>query len=52
MSPQFTENAALRTLDAIPIAAAMDSECDLFVSADAQQCKAATELGLKVERIA
>ena len=47
---EVLEKAALRTLDAIHVAVALDSACDLFVSADAKQCKAAMELGLKIER--
>jgi predicted nucleic acid-binding protein len=48
---ELLEEAALRTLDAIHLAVAMDSACDLFVSADARQCEAASELGLRIERV-
>jgi hypothetical protein len=48
---ELLEKAALRTLDAIHLAVAMDSTCDLFVSADVRQCEAASELGLKIERV-
>ena len=46
------EGAQLRALDALHIATALDSSCDLFVSADTRQCKAARSLGLRVEQIA
>jgi uncharacterized protein len=45
------ERTALRTLDAIHLAVAVDSACELFVSADARQCEAAKELGLTIERV-
>jgi hypothetical protein len=48
---EILEKAALRTLDAIHLAVAMDSACDLFVSSDVRQCEAARELGLKIERV-
>jgi uncharacterized protein len=48
---EFLEKEALRTLDAIHLAVAADSACDLFVSADAKQCEAAIQLGLKTERV-
>jgi predicted nucleic acid-binding protein len=48
---ELLEKAALRTLDAIHIAVATDSACDLFVSTDVRQCEAADVLGLKIERI-
>jgi uncharacterized protein len=48
---ELLEKAALRTLDAIHLAVAVDSTCDLFVSADFRQCEAAGKLGLKIERV-
>ena len=45
------ENTDLRTLDAIHVVAALYSGCDLFVSADGRQCKAAEKMGLNIERI-
>ncbi|MBN1393647.1 MAG: type II toxin-antitoxin system VapC family toxin [Pirellulales bacterium] len=45
------EQTSLRTLDALHVAAAIDKQCDLFVSADAAQCEAAEKLGLTTERI-
>jgi predicted nucleic acid-binding protein len=48
---EVLEKMALRTLDAIHLAVALDSGCDLFVSADVPQCEAAAELGLTIERI-
>jgi hypothetical protein len=48
---EILEKTASRTLDAIHLAGAMDSACDLFVSADARQCEAASQLGMKIERI-
>ena len=46
------EGAPLRALDALHTATALDSSCDLFVSADTRQCKAARSLGLQVQQIA
>ncbi len=45
------EEVPLRTLDAVHIATALEMNCDLFVSADVQQCKAAAGLGLTTERV-
>ena len=45
------EKSPLRALDAIGVATALDTSCDLFVSADARQCTAARALGLHVEQI-
>lgn len=45
------ESMPLRTLDAIHIATAMETQCDLFVSADQRQCQAAAVFGLKVENV-
>ena len=50
-SIEALEKAPLRALDAIHLATALDAACDLFVSADARQCKAARSLGLSVEQI-
>ena len=38
----------VRGADAVHIASALESKCDLFVSADQRQLKAATGCGLKV----
>jgi len=48
---EILERAELRTLDAVHVASALDCECNLFVSADARQCKAAEKMGLNIERI-
>jgi predicted nucleic acid-binding protein len=48
---EILETTALHTLDAIHVAGAVELGCDLFVSADVRQCKAAAALGLKTERI-
>lgn len=41
------ERTATRSLDAIQIASALVSECDLFLSADTRQAAAAEVMGLK-----
>jgi predicted nucleic acid-binding protein len=46
------ESAALRALDAIHIATARRTSCDIFISADGRQCKAANKLGLQVFHVA
>lgn len=46
------ERASLRTLDAIHLACALESLCDLFLTADRRQGTAAIRLGLKTELIA
>jgi predicted nucleic acid-binding protein len=45
------EKQALSTLDSIHLATALSQNCDLFLSADNQQRKAAQALGLKVEAV-
>ena len=45
------EASALRALDAVHVATAQDSSCDLFVSADLRQCGAAKALGLTIEHV-
>ena len=45
------ETTTSRTMDAIHIASAIEWKCDLFVTADANQCKAAQAMGLKARRI-
>ena len=50
-SMDCVEKQPVGTLDAIHLATALSQECDLFLSADAQQQKAARALGLKVEAI-
>lgn len=42
------ENNALRGMDAIHLGSALALNVDVFVSADARQCVAATQAGLKV----
>jgi len=48
---ELLEKASLGTLDAIHVATALDSSCELFVSADRQQSAAARLAGLTVEEI-
>lgn len=45
------EENNLRAMDAFHIAAALEWEADLFVSADANQLKAARNAGLKIQSI-
>lgn len=45
------EQATVRTLDAIHIATAQESLCDLFISADQRQIQAAKKLGVEIEII-
>jgi len=45
------EQEIFRTLDAIHIASAKESICDLFVSSDQKQCKAASGLGFQTKLI-
>ncbi len=45
------EKTGLKTLDAIHLASAIKTGCDLFLSADIQQQKAARLMGLRVEEI-
>ncbi len=44
---QCLEKTPIRSLDAIQIASAMVSDCDLFLSADSRQTAAAKVMGLK-----
>ena len=46
------ERTPLRALDAIHLASALESMCDLFLTADHRQGEAATHLNLKVAPIA
>ncbi len=46
-----SERTHVRAMDAIHIASAIESVCDLFLSADTQQCKAARLAGVQVEEI-
>lgn len=46
------ERSVVRALDALHVAAAIVWSAELFVSADEQQCRAAREAGLLVERLA
>jgi predicted nucleic acid-binding protein len=45
------ESAMLRALDAFHIATARRTNCDEFISADARQCEAAKNLGLRVFQV-
>ncbi len=45
------ERAPLRAMDAIHIAAAIESVCDVFLSADKRQCQAARLVGLPVVEV-
>ncbi len=45
------EHAPFRTLDAIHVASAIESLCDLFISADRRQCEAAARLKLRTENV-
>jgi predicted nucleic acid-binding protein len=45
------EICTLRALDAIHVATAIESKCDLFATADIQQSKAAKQLGLNGENV-
>lgn len=50
-SVECVEKQPVGTLDAIHLATALSHECDLFLSADIQQRRAAQALGLKIEVI-
>lgn len=45
------ENNAVRGMDAIHVASAAVSGCELFLSADSRQCKAARQMGLRVDEV-
>jgi predicted nucleic acid-binding protein len=45
------ENNALRGMDAIHVGSALALHVDIFVSADARQCAAASQAGLRVEKV-
>lgn len=45
------EKGALRSLDALHIASAMEYQCDVFATGDARQKKIAVTMGLKVEMV-
>ena len=45
------EKSSVGTLDAIHLATALRANCDLFLSADVRQQKAAKAMGLKVEAV-
>ena len=45
------EHSALRAMDVIHVASAKESVCDVFVSADDRQCRAARLLKLRVEQL-
>ena len=51
-SIEAIERGSLRALDAIHVASALVSACDLFVSADARQSRTARLMGLDVAEIA
>ncbi len=42
------EVSAIRTLDAIHVATAIDADCEIFLSADRRQCQTAGAMGLCV----
>ena len=48
-SISLLESNPLRAMDALQVACAVESDADLFVSADARQNRAAQRVGLKVE---
>jgi predicted nucleic acid-binding protein len=48
-SIQCLEKGTVRSLDALHVAAAHEYKCDLFLSGDVRQKKAAVNMGLKVE---
>jgi len=50
-SVECLEKQPLSTLDSIHLATALQADCDLFLSADTQQQKAARFMGLKVEAV-
>jgi len=50
-SVQCLEKTGIKASDAIHLATALRTDCELFLSADVQQQKAARALGLKVEVI-
>lgn len=50
-SVECLEKQPLSTLDSIHLATALNTDCDLFLSADVQQQKAARGMGLKVEAV-
>jgi uncharacterized protein len=45
------EHAPLRAMDAIHVASAKESVCDVFLSADTRQCRAARLLKMNVEQV-
>ncbi len=45
------ESVSLKTLDALQIACAIETQSEIFISADHQQILAARQAGLKVEEI-
>lgn len=45
------EAHALKTLDAFQLACAVESQSQIFISADRQQIKVARKIGLKVETV-
>jgi predicted nucleic acid-binding protein len=45
------ERTTARTLDAIHVASAFETSCDIFLSADRRQCEAARKMGLRVEEL-
>jgi hypothetical protein len=47
----FLERWPLRSSDSLHIACASEWQADLFVSADAKQCEAARDFGLRVEKL-
>jgi hypothetical protein len=48
---ECVEEHPLQAADAVHVASALHAGCDLFVTADRQQCAAARALGLKTELV-
>jgi predicted nucleic acid-binding protein len=46
---EILERTALRTLDAMHVASAIEASCELFVTADLRQARAGRSMGLTVE---
>ena len=50
-SIQVVESSVVRAMDALHVACAMEWGCELFVSSDVRQLKAAKKSGLKTQRV-
>lgn len=51
-SVSLLENSALRAMDALHVACALEWKADLFVTSDKRQCNAAINAGLRTEYLA